>query len=99
MKKSFAQKAREAGIKEGTAYARRAKGWSEAQALGKAPPPKKKKPAKQPADEKVVIPDNTERLTQSYDNLVKDDSRSGAAAAIILALAILLVIGLFVLEA
>ena len=99
MKKSFAQKAREAGIKEGTAYARRAKGWTDAQALGKAPPPKKKKPAIQPANSKVVIPDNTERLAQSYDDLVKDDSRSGAAAAIMLTLAVLFVIGVFVLEA
>jgi hypothetical protein len=93
MKKSFAQKAREAGVKEGTAYARRAKGWTDAQALGKAPPPGKKKPAKKPDNPKVSgVP------ARNYDDLVKDDNRSGAAAAIILTLAILLVIGLFVLE-
>lgn len=101
-KKSFAQKAREAGVKIPTAYARRRAGWTEKQALGLAAPPNKK-PAKKPAENpKVTMPGDQERFSREpvkYDDLVQDQDRSGAIAAVVLILAVLLVLGLFVLEA
>ena len=100
-KKSFAQKAREAGVKIPTAYARRKAGWTEKQALGLAAPPKRK-PAKKPADNpKVTMPGDQERFSREpvgYDDLVQDQNRSGAIAAIVLILSVLLVLAAFILK-